>query len=177
MSIQQVAGLSLSILLIVFPYAQDTFSYVPDGIVQDAFINGLEPSALYCVDNGDVVSLARLVTAEAGYRDRDLQEAVAQLVMNRMMIFHFTLYETIHEKNVFSPVASRSYEQTKISDQAMEVAEKALSGYIYKRAGDAIYCCTVGHFDRHDGFHWNACQRGVIRVVCRIGGVVFFADN
>ncbi|MFD2670859.1 cell wall hydrolase [Marinicrinis sediminis] len=89
--------------------------------------------------NPNLILLAKLIFAEAGYESYEGQLAVGNVVMNRVAHSSFpsTLQGVIYAPGQFTPARTGKLERMEPSDESLQAAREALLGV--NVAGDALY--------------------------------------
>jgi len=87
----------------------------------------------------DLLLLAKIIHAEAGYEPFDGQLAVGNVILNRVEDPRFpdTIKAVIYQRGQFTPAMNGSLERTEPNKSSIEAAEKVLNGE--NVVGDALY--------------------------------------
>ncbi len=91
------------------------------------------------VEHPDVMLLAKIIEAEAGYESFEGQVAVGNVILNRVEDSRFpdSIEEVVYQPGQFTPAMNGSLEDIEPSESSIEAAQKALEGE--NVAGDALY--------------------------------------
>lgn len=106
----------------IIEYAEEEVMYEaspPEEIVEQRYV--CEDRIDITFSDTDIRMLAALVTLEVGAESYECQQAVASVVINRMIIYDQTLSEVIYQPNLFS--VSRLVESTEPFDKCVDAVK------------------------------------------------------